>query len=242
MSHHRAELLRRSKAAILMLVIGVALMISAGYVRTGTGAPADRAAAAERSGDTDDVWSDPTDVPTPQTSSSPPASPSPSPSMTSPSPSPAPTSPSASPTAPAPSVNLALHRPATATSEVRTANGASYATDGNASTFWEGANHGLPQNLTIDLQGSYPVTRVVIKLPPLANWPARTQTLSVLGSTNGTTFTTVKGSAAYAFGFTGGKHEVTITVPRSTVRYLRLAFTGNSTWDAGQASEVEIYS
>ena len=66
--------------------------------------------------------------------------------------------------------------------------------DGNANTYWESANNAFPQSLTVDLGQNRSVSRVVLKLPPAAAWQTRTQTLSVLGSTNGSASRTVKAS------------------------------------------------
>ena len=57
--------------------------------------------------------------------------------------------------------------------------------DGNANTYWESSNNAFPQSLTVDLGQNRSVSRVVLKLPPAAAWQTRTQTLSVLGRTNG---------------------------------------------------------
>ncbi|MGK5523157.1 discoidin domain-containing protein, partial [Micromonospora sp. URMC 107] len=113
--------------------------------------------------------------------------------------------------------------------------------DGNANTYWESANNAFPQSLTVDLGTSRTVSRVVLKLPPSSAWQTRTQTLSVLGSTTGSSFTTLKASAGYTFDPATG-NTVTVTLAATSQRYLRLTFTGNSSWPAGQLSEFEVYS
>ncbi|GGO14659.1 mycodextranase [Microbispora rosea subsp. aerata] len=115
------------------------------------------------------------------------------------------------------------------------------AVDGNATTYWESANNAFPQTLTIDLGGSVTVGRVVLKLPPSAAWGTRTQTLSILGSTDGTNYTTIAGPAGYTFNPATG-NSVTITVPTAARRYLRLNVTGNTGWPAAQISEFEAYA
>jgi hypothetical protein len=115
------------------------------------------------------------------------------------------------------------------------------ATDGNANTYWESNNNAFPQWIQVDLGSSQSVGRIVLKLPPAAAWAARTQTLSVTGSTDGTTFATVVGSAGYTFDPNTG-NTVTITFPATGARYLRLTFTANTGWPAGQLSEFEAYS
>ncbi|WP_308344920.1 discoidin domain-containing protein [Streptomyces sp. ISL-94] len=76
---------------------------------------------------------------------------------------------------------------------------------------------------------------LVQKLP--VPWGTRTQTLSVLGSTDGSTWTTLKASAGYTF--TEGGNTVTVPLSAAEARYLRLTFTGNTGWPAGQLAQVE---
>jgi hypothetical protein len=136
--------------------------------------------------------------------------------------------------------NLAAGRPATASSQVNAAQAASTATDGDANTYWESANNAFPQWLQVDLGSAYAIGKLTLKLPPSTAWGSRTQTLSVQASTNGTTFSTAVGSAGYTFNPASG-NTVSITVPGTSARYLRLNFTANTGWPAGQVSELEVY-
>ncbi len=70
---------------------------------------------------------------------------------------------------------------------------AANAVDGNAPTYWESANNAFPQWVQVDLGAATSIGRVVLRLP--ASWGARTQTLSVNGSTDGA-FTTLAAGAA----------------------------------------------
>ena len=63
----------------------------------------------------------------------------------------------------------------------------------------------------------------------------------VLGSTDGSSFSTVKTSAGYVFNPSSG-NTATVTFGATTQRYLRLTFTGNTGWPAGQLSEFEVYT
>ncbi|MFG2263951.1 discoidin domain-containing protein [Streptomyces sp. NPDC048720] len=142
--------------------------------------------------------------------------------------------------APDPDRNLAKGRPATATGsqDVYTPG---KAVDGDAGTYWESANNAFPQALTVDLGSSYAVRRVVLKLPPSAAWGARTQTVTVLGSADGSAYSTVVGAQGYRFDPATG-NTVTVSLPGGTnLRYLRLAVSANTGWPAGQFSEVEAY-
>ncbi|MFV2116125.1 discoidin domain-containing protein [Micromonospora sp. LOL_025] len=144
------------------------------------------------------------------------------------------------PTTPPPTGNLALGRPAAETSHADVYVAAN-TVDGNPNTYWESANNAFPQSVTVDLGANRTVSRVVLKLPPSSAWQTRTQTLSVLGSTTGSSFTTLKASAGYTFNPASG-NTVTVTFAATSQRYLRLTFTGNSSWPAGQLSEFEVYS
>ncbi|MFD7919977.1 discoidin domain-containing protein [Streptomyces sp. NPDC059740] len=111
--------------------------------------------------------------------------------------------------------------------------------DGDANSYWESANNSFPQWLQVDLGCTAALHRVVVKLPPSSAWAKRTQTLSVLGSSDGAAFTTLKSSAGYTFDPATGN---TVTIPvTGDARYLRLNFTANSGWSAGQAAEVQVF-
>ncbi len=112
--------------------------------------------------------------------------------------------------------------------------------DGNANTYWESQNNAFPQWLQVDLGSAVAVNQAVLKLPPATAWGARTETLSVQGSTTGSSFSTIVNSAGYAFDPASG-NTVTINFASTTTRYLRLNVTGNTGWAAGQLSEFEVY-
>ncbi|MFI8237437.1 discoidin domain-containing protein [Streptomyces sp. NPDC085866] len=141
---------------------------------------------------------------------------------------------------PDPNRNLAKGRPATATGsqDVYTPG---KAVDADANSYWESTNNAFPQSWTVDLGSSYAVRRLVLKLPPSSAWGARTQTITVLGSTDGSTYSTVVGSQGYRFDPATG-NTATVALPGSTdLRYLRLSVSANTGWPAGQFSEVEAY-
>ncbi|MFJ8579895.1 discoidin domain-containing protein [Micromonospora sp. NPDC093277] len=133
--------------------------------------------------------------------------------------------------------NLALGRPMTESSHADVY-GAGNANDGNPASYWESANNAFPQWIRADLGGTVGVNKLVLKLP--ASWPARTQTLTVQGGTDGTTFNTLVASTGYAFDPAGG-NTVTISFATASTRYVRLLFTANTGWPAGQLAELEIY-
>ncbi|MEY9967955.1 chitodextrinase [Streptacidiphilus sp. MAP12-16] len=137
--------------------------------------------------------------------------------------------------------NLALHK-ATSESSHTQVYASGNAVDGDANSYWESANNAFPQWLQVDLGSAQSAGRVVLTLPPSTAWGARTQTLSVLGSTDGSSFSTLVGSAGHTFDPATG-NTATITFPATAnVRYLRLNFTANTGWPAGQVSEFQVYA
>ena len=117
---------------------------------------------------------------------------------------------------------------------------ASNVNDGDTGSYWESADNALPQWVQADLGSTQQVGSVTLDLPPSGSWGARTQTLSVLGSTDGSTWTTVKESAGYTFDPATG-NTVTVALPTTGVRYLRLNVTANTGWPAAQFSELQIF-
>ncbi|MFG1702805.1 discoidin domain-containing protein [Nonomuraea sp. M3C6] len=129
--------------------------------------------------------------------------------------------------------NLAAGKPAAASSSTDVYTAANV-TDGNQATYWESANNAFPQWIQVDLGATADINKLVLKLP--SGWPSRTQTLTVQTSPNGSSFTTLAGSATYTFNPTA-----TITFAATSTRYVRLSITANTGWPAGQLSELEIW-
>lgn len=150
------------------------------------------------------------------------------------------TPPTTTPTPPPADPDLALHRAVTATSSVQ-GYVAGNAVDGNADSYWESANGAFPQWIQIDLGSAQTVSKVVVGLPPSSAWAARTETIGVQASLNGSSWTVAKAPAPYAFNPATG-NTVTITFPPVVARYLRLTFSQNTGWPAAQASRIEAYA
>ncbi|GIJ52690.1 hypothetical protein Vau01_002060 [Virgisporangium aurantiacum] len=136
-----------------------------------------------------------------------------------------------------PTGNLAQGRP-TQESGHADVYDSSRTTDGNQGSYWE--SNGFPAWVRIDLGSALSINRVVLKLPA-SGWATRTQTLTVQGSTNGSTFTDLTTSQNYTFDPAVNANSVTISLPTTTARYVRISITANSGWPAGQLSEVEVY-
>jgi hypothetical protein len=135
-------------------------------------------------------------------------------------------------------VNLAAGKP-TAESSHTSVYASANVTDGDQSTYWESASNAFPQWIQVDLGSAQSVSRIVLRLP--ASWGTRNQTLSVLASTDGASFTTIVGSATYTFD-PASNNTVTITFAATSRRYFRLNFTANTGWPAGQVSELQIWN
>jgi parallel beta-helix repeat protein len=138
------------------------------------------------------------------------------------------------------STNLALNQPTSDSGYTQTYVPAN-AVDGNTSTYWESTNSDFPQWLQVDLGAAKSFSRIVLDLPPSTSWATRTQTLSIQGSNDGSTFTTIVASAGYTFNPSTG-NTVTITFPSASYRYVRLNFTANTGWPAGQLSEFQVWN
>ncbi|MET9122027.1 discoidin domain-containing protein [Streptomyces sp. NPDC004528] len=135
-------------------------------------------------------------------------------------------------------VDLAAGRPTGESSHTDVYRSANI-TDGDGSTYWESANNAFPQWVQVDLGSARSASRVVLRLP--AGWGARTQVLSLGGSDDGTTFTTLKPAAAHTFD-PGTGNTVTLTFPATSARYFRVTVTANTGWPAGQVSEFQVWS
>ncbi|XQE90554.1 discoidin domain-containing protein [Streptomyces microflavus] len=133
-----------------------------------------------------------------------------------------------------------MRKPVTATSHTQHY-GPGNAVDGDPHSYWESANQALPQSIQVDLGAVRPVTRVVLTLPPVTAWEARTQTLTVTGSADGSAYTALSASAARRFDPATG-NAVTITFPQAPVRYLRVQITANTAWPAAQLSGLSVYA
>jgi hypothetical protein len=117
----------------------------------------------------------------------------------------------------------------------------SNANDGGVDSYWESTNNAFPVWLQVDVGAPARVQRIELAVPPSPLWLKRTQTLSVQGSTDGSSFRTVLAPADYSFD-PANANRVTIKFNATNVRYLRLTFTANTAWPAGQISTFSVYA
>lgn len=136
-----------------------------------------------------------------------------------------------------PGPNLALGKSVTASGS-HAGHPAAHLTDGSQLSYWEGPAGAFPQWVGVDLGGTVEVDRVVVELPTA--WEARTQTLAVEGSTDGSSFTSLSGSAAHRFDPERG-NTVTVDFTARGVRHIRVRVSANTGWNAAQLSEIEVY-
>ncbi len=134
--------------------------------------------------------------------------------------------------------NLADGRPVTATSENPCCLAAN-AVDSNTNTYWESLTP-LPQSLTVDLGSATTVGRVTLKLNP--GWGGRIQNVAVLGSTNGTTFTTLAPAADYTFDPNTNLNTINIPFTAVSERYIRVQISSNNGAPGAQVAEYEVYA
>ena len=112
------------------------------------------------------------------------------------------------------------------------------ANDGNPATYWESANNAFPQSLTVDLGSVQNIDRVVLRLP--AGWEARTETLTVTGSSDNASYSTLVGSQGVRLDPASG-NTATLSFAATSRRWVRVTVSANSAWPAAQLSELEVY-
>ena len=83
------------------------------------------------------------------------------------------------------------------------------------------------------------VGSVTLDLPPVTDWSTRTETLSVLGSTNGSNWTTLRRIDRLHVQPVDREHRLDQPAAGTSDQYLELDVTGNTGWDAAQVSEFE---
>ena len=114
------------------------------------------------------------------------------------------------------------------------------ATDGDITSYWEGAARAWPGTIHVDLGKSEKITTIVLKLNPNRIWQARTQRIEIKTSADGENWVTALPAAEYYFDPVGNQNTVAITL-EATGRYVQLVFTANTAATNGQVAELEVY-
>jgi hypothetical protein len=143
---------------------------------------------------------------------------------------------SAAPTDQVSATNLAAGKAAAATS-ASYGHAAANIKDGDQASYWQGSG-AFPQAAAVDLGSSTTIDRVTLKLPK--GWSKRTQTLALKGSPDGTSYSTIVGSASYTFSPTSS-NLVTVKFPATNARYVRAEVSANSGATAAQLAELEVH-
>jgi hypothetical protein len=152
---------------------------------------------------------------------------------------PGPTGRQSAPTSPPASGDLAASQPASASSFMSSHPPAA-AVDRNPASYWQSAANAFPQWWQVGLGSALTVGTIKMSLPPSGAWTARTQTISISGSENGTNYITIAGATTYTFTPAAGNMVVVRFSPVS-VRYVKLTFTANPTVPVAQLAEFSIY-
>lgn len=143
----------------------------------------------------------------------------------------------------APSVDLAAGNPVAASSTMENYTAAN-TVDGNPNTYWESLDGAsFPQTLKVDLGEVTTVGRFEFQLPQQSDWNERTETFTILGSTNGSDFFTIEPSATYTFNANSSSDDsASLSIGPVHTRYVELYFTATAGWPAAQMGELGVYS
>lgn len=111
--------------------------------------------------------------------------------------------------------------------------------DGDQSSFWNG--NGATATYTLNLQSRYIVDCVVLKLP--TSWVnARTQVLTISGSTDGIQYAPLLEGTQSLYFEQSQSNTVVMSLPANTsLQYLQLAFVSNTGDNNAQIGEIELY-
>lgn len=113
------------------------------------------------------------------------------------------------------------------------------AIDGRDTTYWEG--DAFPASLTLQFDEVKEISQIAFRLPPLRVWAARTQTVLLETSADGTTFESTMPEQQLSFDPMTG-NAVLLSFDSFTTRYLRITFLSNTGAASGQVSEVMVFS
>jgi hypothetical protein len=138
------------------------------------------------------------------------------------------------------SPNIALGKSVTSGDEHQEVYEVSNILDGDLTSYWE--SRGVPATITIDLENTYTIQTIAVRLNPAPIWEPRNQTFEVRVSTDGTNFTVVSPLQRHDFDPDSG-NIVRIDFDAISARYVQMEFTEKSSGrSAGaQASEIEIF-
>lgn len=109
-------------------------------------------------------------------------------------------------------------------------------------SYWEGESDAYPNELTLTYkEGPVTVHAIRVCVCPDTLWGKRTQTFSVLYTTDGETRQELIPEASYEFNPDSG-NEVILTFDQVELQSIILSFTGNTGAKGAQVAEWEVYS
>lgn len=113
--------------------------------------------------------------------------------------------------------------------------------DGNTLTYFESKKGVFPAAFAIDMGSLQNVKYINIHLPPLLLWETRTQEIEILGSTDGTTYTSVVAKTVYTFDAAEGNMASLVLDESVQMRYIKFVYYSNSTGYGAQISELYVF-
>lgn len=137
--------------------------------------------------------------------------------------------------------SLSTNMPIVDSSEYNDVYVADYLTDGNENTYWEAKD--VDAYFVLDMGSERRVRYINLHLPPLLTWEPREQTIEILTSTDGVTFTSVVAPTKYLFDpQTGNINSIFFDTPLEA-RYIKLSWSSNSSLGGygAQLSEIYVY-
>lgn len=114
--------------------------------------------------------------------------------------------------------------------------------DGNDNTYWE-AELAEGAFFTVDLGDVYNVKYIIMHLPALLTWEARTQGISIMVSVDNAVWTTVAEDKVYTFDPATGNSNSVMLDNAVAARYVKLVWSSNSSNGnyGAQLSELYVY-
>lgn len=113
--------------------------------------------------------------------------------------------------------------------------------DGNPLSYFESKKGVFPASFAIDMGANQNVKYINIHLPPLLLWETRTQEIEILGSVDGTNYTTVVAKTVYTFNAAEGNMVSLVLDTPVQMRYIKFVYYSNSTGYGAQISELYVF-
>lgn len=115
--------------------------------------------------------------------------------------------------------------------------------DGLLDTYYEGKKGALPANITINFDAIYNIKYIILNLPPLMQWSARTQKITFMTSIDGENWTELFVDKDCLFDPKTGNMVEIVLDEKVTCQYLKLIIKTNTASGgySAQLSEISVY-